>query len=188
MSSMSDAEWKMVTKKYGKLMWMISHRVGGDAITNSVDDSYQELSMSAMDAVRTFSKKTTKDFTEFFTTKEFDKYIKTCLWNKKNSLGIKIQKKKVVNNAMSFEPELVSEEETYEGSGIPIDVSGFAEIELDEECRVVVECILRDGKTIKPNGKININRLVRETGKSKPRIKYIIERLGTFYQDYEENE
>ena len=86
---------------------------------------------------------------------------------------------------MSFEPELVSEEETYEGSGIPIDVSGFADIELDDECRKVVEVILRDGKVIKPNGKININRLVRETGKSKPRIKYIIERLESYYQDYE---
>tara|TARA_R100000458_G_C8258685_1_gene234432 strand:- start:751 stop:1314 length:564 start_codon:yes stop_codon:yes gene_type:complete len=185
MSELSDTQWKQITKKYGKLMWMISHRVGGDTITNSVEDSYQELSMSAMDAVRTFSNKTTKPFDEFFSTKEFDKYIKTCLWNKKNSLGIKIQKKKVVNNAMSFEPELVSEEETYEGSGIPIDVSGFADIELDDECRKVVEVILRDGKVIKPNGKININRLVRETGKSKPRIKYIIERLESYYQDYE---
>ena len=170
MSELNDTQWKQITKKYGKLMWMISHRVGGDTITNSVEDSYQELSMSAMDAVRTFSNKTTKPFDEFFSTKEFDKYIKTCLWNKKNSLGIKIQKKKVVNNAMSFEPE---------------DVSGFADIELDDECRKVVEVILRDGKVIKPNGKININRLVRETGKSKPRIKYIIERLESYYQDYE---
>ena len=87
---MNNTEWNTVTKKYGKLMYMIAHRVGGDAITNSVDDSFQELSISAMDAVSTFSRKTDKKFEEFFKTKEFDKYIKTCLWNRKNSLGIKI--------------------------------------------------------------------------------------------------
>ena len=58
MSELNDTQWKQITKKYGKLMWMISHRVGGDTITNSVEDSYQEQSMSAMDAVRTFSNKT----------------------------------------------------------------------------------------------------------------------------------
>ena len=149
---MNNQEWETVRKKYGKLMYMICHRISGDKVTNDIEDSYQELCISAMDAVRTFSKKSGREFGDYFSTIEFDKYIKTCLWNKKNSLGIKIQKKKPINNTMSFVPELVSEEETYEGSGIPIDVSGFADVELDEESRLIVEKILQDGKIIKPNG------------------------------------
>ena len=78
----SAEQWETVEKKYKKLMWHISHRIGQDAITNSIDDSYQELSIACLDAIRTFGKSTGKDFDEFFDTIPFDKYIKTCLWNK----------------------------------------------------------------------------------------------------------
>ena len=84
----SNEEWEFVQKKYGSLIYMIAHRIGGDKITNDFDDSVQEIRMSAMDAIRTYKKKTDVPFDKFFITKDFDKYIKTCLWNRKNSNGI----------------------------------------------------------------------------------------------------
>ena len=62
----SDEEWEKVEKKYKNLIYMIAHRIGGDKITNDFDDSVQEVSFSAMDAIRTYKKKTDESFEDFF--------------------------------------------------------------------------------------------------------------------------
>lgn len=187
-------QWERVEEKYKKLMYAISYRIGGDRLTNDIDDSYQEVSMSAMDAISTYSRKLDKPFEEFFDTKEFDKYIKTCMWNRKNANGNKIKKRGRLNNPISIhEYEEIWYQEGTEGiaksntSGVVerivsatsgMDASSiFFEADLSEESSKVIDLLLDDGKIIKPNGKINVNRLARELDKTKNEVKYTLKRL-----------
>jgi len=203
----SNDEWESVQKKYGSLIYMIAHRIGGDRITNDFDDNVQEIRMSAMDAVRTYSKKTTDSFNTFFPTKDFDKYIKTCLWNRKNSNGIAIQKKAHIRNTISLstnEDIFFADDEncgdsrqqarTYIESKISKATSGvdemfksFRDVNMDTDTRSIVSLIEADGKMIKPNGMLNINRIAKSLGKKKHQVKYIVERLQTQLKDYNGN-
>ena len=87
-------------------------------VATDFDDSQQELSITALDAVDAYARKTGLEFDEFFSTREFDKYIKTCLWNKKNNLGNKIKKKYHIRSYVSISenPDIST------GSGIPTQV------------------------------------------------------------------
>ena len=206
----TDKEWEMVEEKYRGLIYMIAHRIGGDKITNDFDDSVQEISLSAMDAIRTYKKKTTDSFEVFFATKDFDKYIKTCLWNSKNSNGIKIQKKAHIRNTISLNQheELFYADDDNCGdskqqsspslsrtatkiveatSGLDEVFQSFSDVNMDSETRSIVSLVEEDGKMIKPNGMLNINRLARTLGKKKHQVKYIVERLETQLKDYNEN-
>tara|TARA_R110000765_G_scaffold242384_1_gene345003 strand:+ start:114 stop:731 length:618 start_codon:yes stop_codon:yes gene_type:complete len=203
----SNEEWEVVQKKYGSLIYMIAHRIGGDKITNDFDDSVQEIRMSAMDAIRTYRKKTDVPFAKFFITKDFDKYIKTCLWNRKNSNGTMIQKKAIVRNTISLNThdELFMADDSNCGdktqtmrqhdstlisdatSGIEEMFKSFNDVNMDTDTRSIVSLIEADGKMIKPNGNLNINRIARTLGKKKHQIKYIVERLQTQLKDYNGN-
>ena len=57
-NKLTDAQWDKIWDKYKNLMYSISYRIGGDKICNSIDDSIQELCITAMDACRTYGKKT----------------------------------------------------------------------------------------------------------------------------------
>jgi len=109
---LTDSQWSQIHKKYKRLMYAVSHRIGGDKIANDFDDSQQELAITTMDAVDAYARKTGLTFDEFFSTRAFDKYIKTCLWNKKNNLGNKIKKKYHIRSCVSISdnPELFSQE------------------------------------------------------------------------------
>ena len=206
----SNEEWEKVEKKYKNLIYMIAHRIGGDKITNDFDDSVQEVSFSAMDAIRTYKKKTDESFDDFFNTKEFDKYIKTCMWNRKNANGIKIQKKAHIRNTISlnqheelffFDDDNCGDSKqsaslpvnqtatkiTEATSGVDEVFKSFSDVNMDEETRSVVSLVEDDGKMIKPNGRLNINRLAKILGKNKHQVKYILERLQTQLKDYNEN-
>ena len=82
--TITDSQLELIKKKYEKLMYAVSYRIGGDRVLSSLEDSMQDLYMSAFDACEAYGRKTGLDFDEFFDTVEFDKYIKSTLWNKKN--------------------------------------------------------------------------------------------------------
>ena len=198
----TNEQWNKVEEKYKKLMYAISYRIGGDKITNDIDDSIQELSMAAMDAISTYARKTDETFDSFFTTKAFDKYIKTCLWNRKNSNGTRIKKRGKLNNPLSIHD---FEEVWFQDGGDSIvksktngvvdkvqnatsgvDASElFFEADLNVDSRRAVEKLLEDGKTIKPNGRININKLSRELGKTKNEVRYVLKRLKQELDGYD---
>jgi hypothetical protein len=186
--NVTPEQLEKIKEKYEKLIFMISHRVGGDPITNSFDDSVQDLYISALDAVRTYSKKTDETFEEFFDTVEFDKYIKTCLWNRKNNSGAKIQKRKPISKYVTIEEDILSLEDLFQGDETRMDLSGFGEvlIDMDEQSQDLVRTILQDGKMIKPNGNVNINRLARETGFSKQKLKSVFNQIRIAYREYNE--
>jgi hypothetical protein len=91
----NEDELIYLEKKYGRLIYTICKNISGDpAVLSSHEDNYQELLIKCVESVNSYSKKISQeDVTKFIKTKDFDKYIKTCLWNLKNNKGCKIQKK-----------------------------------------------------------------------------------------------
>ena len=199
----TDEQWQKVLDKYEKLMFTISHNVGGDKVTNDFDDTVQEVSITAMEAIETFGRKTGKTFDEFWGTVEFDKYIKTCMWNKKNNLGNKINKKLNIRRCVSLDVNITMPIEEYCGDSVigsrtdsaplqyPTDVSSvgdnpFFGVDFDETTNIIVKAIMSDAKMIKPSGKINISKLATLLNKPKSQIKHTVSRLETVLKDYNE--
>jgi|15BtaG_2_1085339.scaffolds.fasta_scaffold01901_9 hypothetical protein len=174
-------QWDKLDVQYGKLIYKIAHFIGGDRITNDFEDSVQEVRMACIDACIGYEKKTGLKFDEYFGTEEFGKYIKTVMWNKKNSNGTNIKKKKHLQPVCKVK-------EAYMGFGsdsFKDDVDFYdvyAELELLEQ-EMLTE-VLNDGKAIKPNGAINIARLARTLGVSKGKIKKTIQSVTEKYEDF----
>ena len=191
---MTDQQWDKILKKYKRLMYTIAHKIGGDKIANDFDDSQQELALTAMDAIAAYTKKTGKKFDEYFGTIAFDKYIKTCLWNKKNNLGNKIKKKYGIRNCVSLSanPELFSTEQgdVYGSSSLEVQetvLSACEDVGLDSVEQEIVNCVLGDMRLIKPDGSFNISKLSRLTNKTKTEVRSAVDRMKHQLKDYNED-
>ena len=174
---MNDEQFKKFRKRYQGLIYKIAHRIGGDKITNDFDDSVQNLSISGMDAVKAYEKKTGRTFDDFFGTIEFDKYAKTVLWNRKNNTGNKIVKKYGINSNLSMKEELTGCEEEITS---PI----FFDAELNQPQRKLASLVLGDFTLIKPNGKLNITRISSELSQSKKEVRKTIDELKNIFGDF----
>jgi len=181
----TEEQQKKIEEKYGRLMYTIAHRIGGDKITNDFEDSVQNLKISALDAVTTFAKKENKEFDEFFDTLEFSKYIKTVLWNRKNSQGQGIQKRKGLSSYVTIEEDLLTQEDM-EGHEEPLDLSGFKDIlsKMPGEERELIEEIAKDFSLIKPNGKFNMDKLSKNLNMTKTKLKEKIKTLQRTLYEY----
>ena len=177
---LSEEEWTILQRKYDKLLFHIAHRIGGDNVTNSFNDSYQDLCIACMEAVKAYRKKVLQPFEEFVETQGFDKYLKTCLWNCKNNKGATITKKKAIHNKVTLEEELIDAEMYH------LDASSvmFDDTELSKECRDIVTAIHNNPKLIKPNGSINLNALSQELGEEKGKVKLYINQLESDLSEY----
>ena len=165
-------------------MYMIAHRIGGDRVAHDFDDNFQELSTACMEAITTYAKKLDISFDEFFGTVEFDKYIKTCLWNKKNNVGSRIKKKYGIRNTMSLSgsPETMNDLSELEQQ--PLELSAVDDVDLDNVSKDILKMIMGDTKLIKPDGKINISRLSAELGTTKTETRFILEKIEHQLKDY----
>lgn len=167
---LTQEQWQKIDDKYGKLMYTISHRISGDAATASFDDNLQDIRMAAMEAVIGFTKQNdgvNGSFDEFFETRGFDKYIKTCMWSKKNNKGAKITKKSnLLTGTVSTEKEEVLD--IAEGVGNPDVPIFFQEIDYDlnEYQKQIVALVIKDPTIIKPCGKLNVKILSENIGLS----------------------
>ena len=83
---MNSEQLQLIEKRYGNLIHMIGHNISGDRMRDH-DDNTQDLWIAVMDAIKGYERKEGKTFDEFCNDKGFDKYLKTCLWNLKNSTG-----------------------------------------------------------------------------------------------------
>ncbi|HHZ81210.1 MAG TPA: hypothetical protein EYN64_00570, partial [Flavobacteriales bacterium] len=90
---MNDEQMELIEDKYGRLIHKIGHWISGDNAISSHQDNTQDIWIAAMEAIKGYEKKENMKFEEFWGSKGFDKYIKTCLWNVKNSKGARITKR-----------------------------------------------------------------------------------------------
>jgi len=180
---LNDEQWSMLKNKYEKLLYHIAHRIGGDNIMHHLEDSYQDLFIACVDAVKAYRKKVQVPFEEFLHTDGFDKYLKTCLWNCKNNKGATITKKKIVNSNVTLEEQIIDAEMYHlDSSSIMFD-----DTQLSKECRDIVNTIHNNPKLIKPNGSINLNALSHELGEEKGKVKLYINQLESDLSEYWEN-
>ena len=174
-------QWEKIQEQYGNLIYKVAHFIGGDKITSDFEDSVQDLRMACIDACYGYEKKTGLSFDDYFDTEGFHKYIKTVLWNKKNSNGTQIQKRRTIKPKGSVK-------EAYMGYGgddfkQEIDFYDVYEELEDEEQKMIFE-VLQDRKSIKPNGTINIARLSRQLGVSKGKVKKTLQSVTERYEDF----
>jgi hypothetical protein len=178
---MNDKQLELIEEKYGKLIHKIGHWISGDTAISSHDDNTQDIWIAAMEAIRGYGKKENMTFDEFWGTKGFDKYIKTCLWNVKNSKGAKITKKfNITRNTVDIvdnEEVLQKEDSSVACSDTDIFLEQIQPM-LTEDQRVLVRSILEDPTYIKPSGKVNINALAKNTGKTWNEVSILLKDLG----------
>jgi DNA-directed RNA polymerase specialized sigma24 family protein len=178
---MNDKQLELIEQKYGKLIHKIGHWISGDNAISSHDDNTQDIWIAAMEAIRGYEKKENLTFDEFWGTRGFDKYIKTCLWNVKNSKGAKITKKfNITRNTVDIvDNEEVLQKEDPSVSSPETDIF-IEEIQpmLNADQQTLVRAILEDPTYIKPSGKVNINALAKTTGKTWNEVSILLKDLG----------
>jgi hypothetical protein len=182
---MNDHQMQLIEEKYGKLIHKIGHWISGDNAIAGHEDNTQDIWIAAMDAIRGYEKKENQTFDQFWGSKGFDKYLKTCLWNVKNSKGAKITKKYPITKGtvdVVGNEEVLCLEDPYSSSAESDILFEELPVMLDEEQRKVVRLLVDDPAYIKPSGYANINALAKELGKTwnetNKLIKSIAEKIG----------
>ena len=178
MTRLTDNQWKLYEKKYGRLMRMISLRISGDDAIANPEDNYSDLCIAALESILGFEKKTGKSFDEAMGTKLFDQYTKTVLWNRKAKKGIPLTKRKDFNNRtysldsllasnMSSDSNFYSvvEDSKSQLSLSAVDFDQFLETQ-SEDVRKVMSAILSNPATLSKEGRVNCSALAKPTGLS----------------------
>jgi len=177
---MNQNQFELIEKKYGKLIHKIGHWISGDEAISSHDDNTQDIWIAAMEAIRGYEKKENLKFEEFWGTKGFDKYLKTCLWNIKNSKGAKITKKFGItrNTVDVFENEEVLQRADKSCNPETDIFLGELPYILNDDENQIVTLILESPDYIKPSGSANINALAHASGKTWNEVSNILDSLG----------
>jgi len=172
---------QLIEEKYGRLIHKIGHWISGDNAIASHDDNTQDIWIAAMEAIRGYAKKENQTFEQFWGSVGFDKYLKTCLWNVKNSKGAKITKKYPITrgtvDVVGNEEVLQREDASLISPETEMFIQEVNEM-LNEDQSRIVKCILDDPRYIKPSGKVNINALAKEIGKSWNEVSILVGQIG----------
>jgi hypothetical protein len=178
---LTDQQVVLIEEKYGKLIHKISNWISGDNMISSHDDNVQDLWLAVMEAVRGYSKKENQVFDEFWGSRGFDKYLKTCLWNLKNNKGAKITKKYPVTkntHSLHINPQfLLLEDPSSSAVEYNVFFEQFVDL-LEPDAQEVIQEVVRDPNYIKPSGKINVSLLSRKLKKTWEETDAILTKIG----------
>ena len=165
---------QIISKKYDRLLWNIAHKISGCRATASLEDNYADLWLAVFEAIEGFTKQNNYangQPEEWIESKAFDKYLKTCLWNKKNHKGKPIMLRYPIHrDTVPTDIEEVlnvccptSFPETSEGC--VRDIFNDIEIVLSAEEKTILECVLADpDRYLTDKGKVKISPLQRKLG------------------------
>ena len=178
---MNDKQLELIEEKYGKLIHKIGHWISGDNAIAGHEDNTQDIWIAAMEAIRGYEKKENQTFDQFWGSKGFDKYLKTCLWNVKNSKGAKITKKYPITkgtvDVVGNEEVLQRQDNSLINPETEMFIQEISEL-LSKDQAQVIHCILDDPRYIKPSGKVNINALANEMGKTWNEVSLLLGQIG----------
>ena len=160
---LSNEQWNKIDKKYGKLMYKISHQISGDTAIAACEDNLKDIKLAAMEAVAGFTKQnggSNGDFEEFWGTKGFDQYIKTCMWTKKNNKGAKITKKApILKGTVSTDKEEVLQIAECAGDHEAAILLEEISYLLTPSQQEIVTMVVQDPTMVKPSGKMNVKKI-----------------------------
>jgi len=183
---LTNDQWTKIDKKYAKLMYKISHQISGDTAIANFDDNLQDIRIAAMDAVVGFEKQNegaNGSFDEFWGSKGFDQYIKTCMWTKKNNKGAKITKKApILKGTVSTEVEEVLALEC-PSCGDPSDFFEEISLGLTMTQESIIDLAVKDSSLVKPSGKLNVQRIAEELGMTWYETKKHVSSLASVLQN-----
>jgi len=184
--ALTDEQWALYEKRYGKLMHTISMKISGDDAVATPEDNYSDLCVAAIESVSGFEKKTGKSFDEAFDTKLFDQYTKTVLWNRKAKKGVPLTKRmNFRNKQVSLDSDPWSEDgnihQAIEDTKSNLDLSAidFKDFMKDQpkDVKKVVSAIIKDPNILANDGKINYSALTKPTGMSIHYVKKAVNKI-----------
>ena len=180
MKQLTNEQWGLYEKQYGRLMHTISMKISGDIAIANPEDNYSDLCIAALESISGYYKKTGKTFDEAMGTKLFDQYTKTVLWNRKAKKGIPLTNKMSFRNRhFSIDSQSENgdrENRVYdlEEMKSSIDLSSiFIEDTFghkNPDVRVIVNAIIEDPSVVTEEGKLKEATLRSLTGLSLYRI------------------
>jgi len=170
---------KTISTKYDRLIWTIAHKISGDLATSSLEDNYADLWLAVLEAIEGFSKQNdcaNGPVEKFVGTKAFDKYLKTCLWNKKNHKGKNIANKYEIHRdtvPTHLEEVLnVSGPSTFSFS----EVCSEMDVTLGDNENKVVRCVLSNpDRYMTEVGRLKIFPLQKSLGWDRAKVGSVIE-------------
>jgi len=184
---LTEMQWNKIEKKYGKLMYKISHQISGDPAIAAFEDNLQDIRLAAMEAVLGFEKQAggaNGKFEDFWGTRGFDQYIKTCMWTKKNNKGAKITRKSpILKGLVSTSKEEILNIEDGQPSIDEILFFDELSLALTPKQKEIIELVISDPTIIKPSGKLNIKRISEELGMSWFETDKHVKNLGSVLQN-----
>ena len=157
--------YSIIENKYDRLIWSIAKKISGDYTTSCLEDNYQDLWLAAFEAVEGFTKQNNYSngpVESWLETKPFDKYLKTCLWNKKCHKGKLISKKyEIHRDTVPTHLEEVLNVSTPNSSEVSLLFEELC-LELTPDENQAVVCLLGNPeKYLTEQGKIKISPLQR---------------------------
>jgi len=186
MTVVTDEEWVLIDKQYGRLMSKICHNITGDNAIANYEDNLQDLRLAAMEAVAGFARKEDQEFKDFWGTEGFNKYIKTCLWNLKNKKGANITKKyPITKNTVDinkFADILVDDKQDTSGLDLGISLDQITYKFTDTQ-KLIVDAVTTDPSLLKPNGKVNIKKLGEELDLTWLEVRNVLVSLSEILQN-----
>ena len=178
--SVSAEQWEKIDCKYKNLLWAISHKISGDRALAAPEDNFAELQIVALEAVAGFTKKTGRNFDDFWGETLFDKYIKTCLWNYKNNKGARIAQRYNIHRdvvSTSRNEEVLHLEDKH---GTEIDIEFFLEevsSHFTQDQKEVLEVLVRCPSCVKVNGTINKSKIANKLDKKWHEVDKVVKSL-----------
>jgi len=156
---------KEIIDKYHKLLWNIASWVNGDSVIYSREDVYQDLVVALIETTRKFQEKTDLGDDEVLDSSYFDKYVKTSLWNHKNTMG-----RKILNSRKNVDIDLsLIEIEEPEKLEVPEVMS--------EKERRVLDVILNEHSFFSESTKLNYFKIAESSGIAYHLIRKVVNNL-----------
>ena len=182
---LTELQYNELEDRYGKLLYKIAHWISGDVATATIEDNVQELWLSLFETINTFTRLNSEEYPngyeDFKDTAHWNKYVKTALWNNKNSRGKKITQKFSIqrDTVSAWNNEEVMEKEDY--SFESVDFHMFLEDLpklLNEKELQVVRLLVDDPNLITELGHANKSALSRALGDTWADADNIVKEIG----------
>ncbi len=187
---LTELQYNELDERYGKLLYKIAHWISGDLATATVEDNVQELWLALFETINTFSRLNKDEYPEgyedFKNTAHWNKYVKTALWNNKNSRGKKITQRFNIHRdtVSTWENEEVMEKEevSYESADFDMfleDLSNFLSPREEE----IVRLLVNDPAMITETGNANTSALADKLDDTWAHTNSLLKSLGAKLQN-----
>lgn len=187
---LTELQYNELEDRYGKLIYKIAHWISGDSAIANIEDNAQDLWLVLFETINTFARLNEEDYPDgyedFKDTAHWNKYVKTALWNSKNSKGTKIaQRYNITRDTVStWENSEVMEKEDYSFESVDFDMflEDLPKL-LNEKELQVVRLLVEDPNLITELGHANKSALSRALGVSWADTDNIVKAIGAKLQN-----